>query len=219
MRTRSKLVLTALTAALVMSVSINIAQARQFTTTGQNTRGIWTPLEFTALGGFIRIRCNATLRGSFHYRTFSKTRSLVGYITSAVVTRPCTGGEVWILNGVETLPNGSRPNSLPWHISYDSFTGTLPRIRGIRLAAIGAGYLIIALGNQCLYTTTAASPAFGIVNLNEATGEATSLSLDSSSSIPLSVTLGGSCPASGAFSGTTSTFDDGEGVRITVRLI
>src|SRR6185503_5503818 len=104
MRTRSKLLLTALTAALVMAATVGTASARNLELAepqDQRFTATWTPLEFTGLGGLIRIRCNVTLRGSFHYRTFAKTRSLVGYVTSAALARPCTGGEVFILNGVE----------------------------------------------------------------------------------------------------------------------
>lgn len=212
---RSKPILALLSALLTMSVCVASAPARQFTTSNQQFRAIWTPLAFTALGGFIQVRCNVTLRGSFHYRTSSKTRgALAGYITSAALTRPCSGGEAWILNGTERATN-----TLPWHISYDSFTGTLPRIRTLRTAVIGGSFLLLALGNGCRYQSTAASPGFGRINLNELTGEANSLQAENSSSIPLSETLAGSCPASGSFTGTTSTYDNGEGGRITIRLI
>lgn len=214
MRNRSKLLLTAIATTLIMAAAVTVASARQFTTSNQNARAVWTSIQFTSLGGLIQIRCNLTLRASFHYRTFSKTRSLVGYITSAGITRPCSGGEAWVLNGSE------RPtNTLPWHIVYDSFRGTLPRITGIRLGIIGGSFLLSGLGNQCQYTGTAPSPAFGIINLNESTGEGISLSADSTVTVPLAATLVGSCPANGAFAGTTSLLDEGEGSRITIRLI
>jgi hypothetical protein len=223
MRSRSKLLLTALTAALVMAATVGTASARNLELAeaeDQRFTATWTPLEFTALGGFIRVRCNVTLRGSFHYRTFAKTRSLVGYVTSAALTRTCTGGEAFILNGTERLPNGTTPaTSLPWHVLYDSFTGTLPRITGVRLALVGASFLLIALGNECLYRSTSTEPAFGIVNVTTATGVAASLTADNNSSIPLNVTLAGSCPASGRFAGTTRELRDGGGGNIIIRLI
>jgi hypothetical protein len=223
MGTRSKLLLTALTAALIMAATVGTASARNIELAeaeDQRSTATWTPLEFTALGGLIRVRCNITLRGSFHYRTFAKTRSLVGYVTSAAVTRPCTGGEVFVLNGTERLPTGTTPaTSLPWHILYDSFRGTLPRIEGLRLAVVGLAFLLIAGGNQCLYASTSASPGFGIININTTTGASLSLSGDGNSEIPRSATLAGTCPASGRFAGTTSSLTDGSGGTIVMRLI
>jgi hypothetical protein len=223
MRIRSKLLLTALTAALAMAVIVATASARNIELAeaeDQRFRATWTPLEFTSIGGLIRIRCNITLRGSFHYRTHAKTRSLIGYVTSAAVTRPCTGGEMFILNGTERLPGGTTPaTSLPWHIQYDSFTGTLPRITGMRVALINFSFLLIAGGNQCLYRSTNTEPLFGILNITTATGVASSLTADNNSSIPLSATLAGICPATFRFAGTTSSLTDGGGGTIVVRLI
>jgi hypothetical protein len=213
MRTRSKLLLTALTAALVMAATVGTASARNLSISEQRFRAVWTPLEFTAIGGLIRVRCNVTLTGSFHYRSIVKSRgALIGFVTSAALTRPCTGGEAWILNGSERATN-----TLPWHVQYDSFRGTLPRLEGVRLALVGASFLLIA-SSQCLFASTAASPAFGIININ-AEGRATSLTADNSSQIPLRETLSGICPASGSFAGTTSSLTDGEGGVPTVRLI
>jgi hypothetical protein len=221
MHTRSKLMLTALIAALAIATSVSGASARSFSISEQRFRAVWTPLSFTGIGGLIIIRCNLTLSGSFHTRTSSKTRgSLAGYITSAALTRPCSGGEAWILNGVETLPTGrATTNSLPWHIIYDSFRGTLPRIEGIRTAIVGSSWLIIAGSNQCLYRSTAESPTFGIINLNTATGAATSVTAGNESQIPLGTTLAGACPSTGHMAGTTTSYSDGEGGTLTVRLI
>ena len=215
MRTRSKLLLTALTAAFVMAASVGTASAGRLSLAEQGYRAVWTPLEFTGLGGLLRVRCNVTLRGSFHYRTLLKTRSLVGYVTEARLTRPCTGGEAAILNGTEAAPN-----TLPWHMTYDSFTGTLPAIRGVRLALVGAAFVLEVGGfGTCLYQSTSASPAFGIINLNTTTGAALSLAADGNSRIPLKETIEGSCPANGSFTGTTSSLTNGAGGTASVRLI
>jgi hypothetical protein len=218
MPTRSKLLLTALLAALAMATAASAASARSLELAeaqDQRFTAAWTPISFIALGGLIQIRCNVTLRGSFHTRTSAKMRgSLAGYVTSATITRPCTGGEVWILNGTE------RPtNTLPWHIIYDSFRGTLPLITGIRTALVGSSWLIIAGGNQCLYNSTSASPAFGVINITSGTGVATGVTAENESRIPLNATLAGICPASASVSGTTSSYTDGEGGTIAVRLI
>lgn len=214
MRTRSKLLLAALAATLVMAAGVGLASARTLSISEQRYRAVWTPMNFADVNGLIQLRCNVTLRGSFHTRTSAKVRgALTGYITEASVARPCTGGEVWILNGRD------RPtNTLPWHITFDSFRGTLPLITGTRSAVIGSSYLISTVGFTCLYAGTTASPAFGIVNI-ERTGVATNVRIDETSPIPLRESVSGICPASGAFSGTTSSLLGDSGATITVRLI
>lgn len=220
MRTRSKLLLTALTAALVMAATVGTASARNLSLSEQRFRAVWTPLTFTGFGGLIQIRCNVTLTGSFHYRTIVKSRgALIGFVTSAALTRPCSGGEAWILNGVEVQEGVTTTNTLPWHVLYDSFRGTLPRIEGVRIGMIGAQFLLNAGGNRCLYASTSASQAFGIINVNTSTGAATSLRADEASEIPLRTTVAGICPAKGSFAGVTSSLTDGEGGVPTVRLI
>ena len=216
MRTRSKLLLSALIAALTLTAAVATASAGRLSLSEQGFRLVYTPLTFTGLGGLVQVRCNITIRGSFHYRTILKTRSLLGYITDARLTRPCSGGEAWILNGVE------RPtNTLPWHMTYDSFRGTLPRIEGVRLAIIGFSILLEVFGEGCLYASTSASPAFAIINLNTATGAALSKTMDSNARIPLASVLGEAavCPSNGSFTGTSSSFTNGAGGVLSVRLI
>ncbi len=220
MRTRSKFLLTALAAALVMAAAVGTANARRFETSSQSFRVVWpstSRLTFSGLGGSITIACQVTLEGSFHSRTISKVRGqLVGYVTSANLTRPCAGGEAWILNGVE------RPtNSLPWHIRYDSFVGTLPNISRIRLQLVGAAFLIEAatiLGQaSCLFRSTAEEPAFGFINL--AAGVVSTLSADETSEIPLETRLSGPCTATGQFRGSGNVTVQNSTTRITVRLV
>jgi hypothetical protein len=105
--------------------------------------------------------CRVTFEGSFHSRTFSKVaRALVGYITSAIVAEAgCTGGSARAL-----------PTTLPWHLQYASFTGTLPDITGIRLRVVGAGFQIQEPIVTCLYRTSEAEPLFVIAHRNTETG-------------------------------------------------
>lgn len=118
-----------------------------------------------------------------------------------------------MLNGTERATN-----TLPWHIIYDSFRGVLPNITGIRTAVVGSSWSIMTIGLQCLYRSTSESPAFGVINLN-ASGVATSVQAESTTPIPLSSSQEGFCPASGTIAGTTSSYSDGTGGTIAVRLI
>jgi hypothetical protein len=222
MRNRSKVVCVALAAAVVLGAAVGTADARRIELSNQNIRAAWSTnkLTFTGFGGFIQISCAITLEGSFHSKTLSKVSGqLIGYITSAAVTRPCVGGEAWILNGTEQQPNGTRPTSLPWHVRYDSFEGTLPRIETIRLQLVGVSFLTKSGSNSCLYKTTAAQPAFGNV-IVELGGSVISLEADSESEIPRNTTLEGICPSTGSFGGTASvTLQGSTTTRIRVRLV
>jgi hypothetical protein len=166
------------------------------------------------------------MEGSFHSATLSKVcGQLVGYVTEATFGHPCVGGEAWALNGIERLPNGTiPPSTLPWHIRYNGFTGTLPNITGIRLQLIGVSFLMRTAGGAgCLMKTTEARPAFGIVERNTTTGNIEGLRPEESTTIPTLTTLEGLCAALG-FQGRARVFLQGvepvlEQTRIVVRLI
>src|SRR5436853_4359159 len=120
MRTSAKLGLTALIAALLLSAAVSTASARNLSTSNQFIRVTWRSLEFVTSA--VTIRCQVTLEGSFHSRTIAKIeRSLVGHITrDTVKTESCT-------NASATADN----TTLPWHITYEGFRGTLPRIEEV----------------------------------------------------------------------------------------
>jgi hypothetical protein len=119
MRTSIKLSLTGLVAALLLSVTVGAASARNLSISNTNARITWSRLEFVAP---ITARCQITLEGSFHARTAAKVvGSLVGSVTRATVkTESCTNGRVVASN-------------VPWHITYEGFRGTLPNISDVLL--------------------------------------------------------------------------------------
>jgi hypothetical protein len=123
------------------------------------------------------IECHVTMEGSFHSRTISKVlEALIGYITRATVdSTNCTGGSARSLT-----------ETLPWHIRYGGFTGTLPTITSVNTRLIGFNYLIQVGGTACLFSSTASSPMKQIVNRNSATGVASSLRWEEPSAIPFS---------------------------------
>jgi hypothetical protein len=83
-------------------------------------------------GGFgFPSECALTLEGSLHSRTLVKTTgALIGYITRATLGT-CSRGSATILS-----------TSLPWHVRYASFSGTLPNITRLNSTFTGFQYQI-----------------------------------------------------------------------------
>jgi hypothetical protein len=223
MRGRTRVLLAALIAACALSAAVGTANARRFALSEQRIRAAWetlTPFVFTSESR--RVRCPITLEGSFHSRTLSKVSGqLVGYITSAVLKRPCQAGEVWLQNGTERFPDGRTPSTLPWHVRYDSFAGTLPIIERIRIQVIGVGALgritetFITIG--CLYLTEVMNPLY--FDLNVEAGLVTGIAADPFPTVPVHMTLEGICPAT-KFEGLPVPFTrQGTTTKITVALV
>jgi hypothetical protein len=124
-------------AALVMAAGLTTATAGRLSTSSQNIRITFNNFQFSA-EGIGTDECRVTLEGSLHSRTVSKTAGLlVGYITR-VTTGSCTLGTT-VLTA-----------SLPWHVRYGGFNGTLPRLSGLfaRVSRVSASFG--ALGFVCL---------------------------------------------------------------------
>jgi hypothetical protein len=211
------MLLGALTAAIVLASAIGTASANRISLTDNTFRQIWRPLSFA--GGGLNIACNVTLEGSFHYNTFVKAlRSLVGYVTRAAVehTTGCAGsGEAWADNGVENAGLGPIANTLPWHITYEGFEGTLPIIEGIRLL-LRPRFTLVTAGVLCRYEGNAQ----GVVKLTR-TQVLQGIVPDENVAIP-KASGGFLCPTSGRFSAplASSTLTAlGSATLITIRLI
>jgi len=156
MRAHLKLGLATLAATIALSTLVSTASAGRLSISEQNIRAVWSALEFEASG--ITIRCSITVEGTFHYRSIIKVeRSLIGYVTRGIVRRPCTGGTSWAYNGTETneVLGGTFANSLPWHNTYEGFSGTLPSIQSVSMSIDGFRFRIRdpVFGLLCDYTT------------------------------------------------------------------
>jgi len=125
MRTRSKLVLAGLAATFLMSFAVGTASARNLSVDNSRFRVTFNNLEFNP--GFGEpTTCHVTLEGSLHRHTIPKTAgTLLGYITR-VQTGNCSPFGVTILT-----------ERMPWHISYQGFSGRLPDITLIFIRAEG----------------------------------------------------------------------------------
>jgi hypothetical protein len=201
MTAKSTSVPAALMATLVLALAVGSASANRLSYSNQAFRIIWTRLTFSESGGGIPISCPVTLEGSFHERTLAKTRdALVAHITAAAVDNArCQEGHATILE-----------ESLPWHVLFASFSGTLPSITSVRHLLIGAAFQVEpGLGVVCLAETSTEHPAAGEAT-REAGGNITSLIPDSLLSIP---TRGELCPSLGIFAGSGQVYVQGSTER------
>ncbi|MGN6188599.1 MAG: hypothetical protein ACTHOE_06850 [Conexibacter sp.] len=173
-------------ASAVMAGLAGTASARNLSINRSNITAVWREMTFTASG--LSIRCPVTLSGSIHSSTIAKVAgSLIGYINSATVgTASCSGGSA-----------RANTETLPWHVRYRSFSGTLPNITSINTDIVGATFEITTVCGTARYSGTAG----GAFN-REARGGVTSVSASGTVS-----RVGGSsfCPASGTLSGSSGS--------------
>jgi hypothetical protein len=209
-----RLLLTSLAATAILALATTTTTANILSISNQQTRIIWSSLELSNTVTTNVVRCAVTLEGSFHNGTIAKIRELlVGYLSRAAVqNNQCTGGRATILS-----------ETLPWHLTYNSFRGTLPRIEEVLLNLIRAGFIIEIVGvNSCKAVTSLAIPARGIANLG-ASGRVESLRADESTSpgIPLTNGPGGFACGLGSsrFSGSASVTQLGSTSSVSVTLV
>jgi hypothetical protein len=204
MKRRVQLVAAALAAAAVMSLMASAANANRGASVLSGgaplNAAIWAgnALTFGDPEGIASISCEVTLRFSLHRSIAKVEGALAGFVTEIRVnTAGCNGGRARALT-----------ETLPWHIRYISFRGTLPNeVRGITLALgsrsgerRGTAFLIeeIPIAESCLYEGIAQGIAEGARNRFER------LSAEIGTRIPLArAGLNGFfCPGSGEFVGT-----------------
>jgi hypothetical protein len=206
MRTSFTTVVVALVAALLLALSLPAA-ARNLSYSAQQFRIMWASLSFSAEEGGISITCPVTLEGSFFERTATKVRDVLRSRITRSTVGSCSEGNATIL--AETQP---------WDVTYQSFTGVLPNISGVRYALLNAAFQVEpGLGIVCLARTTTAFPAAGDA-ARDANGRITSLTPDSSLAIPTTGSL--ACPRAGIFTGSGEVFVQGSSsTRVTLTLI
>jgi hypothetical protein len=211
MRHRSKLMLAALTAAIAFGALVSVADANRAATSSQNIRVVWSEITFAGSGEFGAVICRVTLEGSVHSRTISKVaEALIGYANRVSVDEAgCTGGRA-----------RANQESLPWHVRYESFSGSLPNITAVNGRFVGVEFTISSsLGITCRYKSTAASPFRGIVNRNTTTGTAERVRIDETRQIPLS-SGNGFCPTPATLRGVSNPATvAGSTTAITVTLV
>jgi hypothetical protein len=150
---RSRLVamIAGLSCGLILAITTGGVAGRLSVSSG-TFRQVYNPLTFEAESTIIR--CPVTLEGSYNSRTIQKvTETSIGYITRAgAAESACTGGRATF-----------KSESLPWSMSYDRFTGTLPNISTASRFAIGAVIdLEILPGLVCRYEAVGMNNRFSI---------------------------------------------------------
>lgn len=120
------------------------------------------------------LRCPVTLEGSFHSATMRKVvGSLVGQVYRAAVGA-CAYERSWF------EPSGLLAETLPWHVRYTAFAGTLPRISLLTWQIAGFSFWGVEhnFRIRCLWRAGEATP-WTIRATRETTGGAlTSVALE-----------------------------------------
>jgi hypothetical protein len=151
------LVVASLAVTLAMALAVGSGSANRLSIShGSLLRAIWSNFVVAASG--IRLAdCHLTLEGSFHSATISKVSgALVGFITrGSINTGACLTNDATLL--AETLP---------WHITYSGFNGTLPAPEP-KFAISGFSVRVTApLFGPCLTRTERSHPALLIAQPN-----------------------------------------------------
>jgi hypothetical protein len=123
MRLHRKLLVVALATSALVAALATAASARNFSITERRIRVVFNPWKYA--GTATAVSCRVTLEGSFHCATIAKVlRALIGYISRATMeSETCRSVEPTGITGL--IPQ----ESLPWHVTYEGFIGTLPRVR------------------------------------------------------------------------------------------
>jgi len=192
-------VLIALVAvAVVLGVLVASASARNYELSSQTFRTTFA--RFDLSGGIGAVECPVTMEGSFHTRTITKTvGSLIGYIREATIGGGCRRGSATILR-----------ETLPWHMRYAFFGGTLPRITSISLSVTGVAIRV-------------REPTFGLTCLVSGSILRLTAAVDGTGTMTSHGWSGswvGDCGLEVSVNATSSTVTvNNSATRITVRLI
>lgn len=203
MRIHTRVLMAGLAVTMLMAFAVTAASAGRLSSSNQLIRSTYRRLTF-AVSGLPSDTCQVTLEGSLHTRTITKSAGtllgLITRVTTAACSLPTT-----ILN-------------LPWHVRYNSFSGTLPNITLLTVtvsrASFGAGIFTIG----CL-----GEPEIeGNFVRNTATGAITAVRVVTRAGFPVRSYPSNNCPeeARGTFSGEEGTLEVlGSTTRITITLI
>lgn len=171
MHKRLKLFAAALTAMLALAVVSTTANASRSFDLRNNTLLTYTSrdLQFREPGGRL-IECDVTLTASLHTR-FAKFRgTLIGFVTGGISNVCANEFET------ETDLRFLVEHANPWHLTLNSFRGTLPRITELLFTFLNVRFLFSAiepLGGRlgCLYQGDVGAETSGRTGATEFTLE------------------------------------------------
>ncbi|HEX7291075.1 MAG TPA: hypothetical protein VF250_08120 [Conexibacter sp.] len=176
MQPRKTTVSTIVAAIFAITLIATTATARNLSISNQQVRANFREVRFSGLFG--TTVCQVTVEGSFHSRTIAKVvGQLVGYITT-VRLGPCATGTATVLS-----------ETLPWHVRYRGFQGTLPNITRTDADIINHSFRVrTPEGFNCLARSTPEMPTRIGFNREVVTGQITSAnvtgSIETSCGIP-----------------------------------
>jgi hypothetical protein len=185
-------------AVVMLSALVGTSSAGRLSSSSQTFRAGFARWDFA--GGFGTTECALTLEGSLHSRTIVKTvGSLIGYITRAVLGA-CSRGEATILTA-----------SLPWHVRYASFSGSLPVISMVNATVAGAQFEI-------------REPVFGVTCLASGGTGSLVFTRETTNGVLTTLQIGGESPTDCGVNGRQRGISNsltvlGAATRITVTLI
>jgi hypothetical protein len=224
LHSRTKLILAALVATCSLGLAVGSATAGRLSTTNTRFRVTWNSMRFADPTGesSIQMSCRVTLEGSFHSSTIRKIAgALIGSITrGAVDSNNCRGTN-------EPHRITVLAETLPWHLTYESFAGTLPNITSVTFLvsrySVQFSSVVFGITAFCLYRdagraeenvaeTATRNTATGAITVNAPVGGRRA-SFFRGTPIPEA------CPAFGEFSGGGEVFLLGSTNRISVTLI
>ena len=149
MNKRTKLLLAALTAMLVLALGASVATAlRSLAVTGGERAITATVRQLVFTSGFVNERCDVTLGGRVKATAAKNSGvAVVGEITEGR-TANCT-------NNLGITPTSATPlveARNPWRVLYRSIAGTLPAITEVGLTLENSQFLIrVGAETSCLY--------------------------------------------------------------------
>lgn len=145
--------MAALTVVVVMAVT-QAASARNLSSSSAETPSgaIWSALRMEAAG--MEATCPITLGGNLEVSSIAKRAGTRFGAVSEVRLGTCSRGTATVLT-----------ETLPWSMTYNSFTGMLPNITGVTVNLIGLAMRVVLSGVGCLVRTESTQPARGIVTL------------------------------------------------------
>ncbi|MGN6189501.1 MAG: hypothetical protein ACTHOE_11415 [Conexibacter sp.] len=205
--------MTALLATVIFALSVQGTAARNFSFSSPTFRASFADFRFAF--GEIALSCRLTLEGAYHSRTIAKVReALIGVVTAVTVAHPCQGGELFAFNGVERTPN-----TLPWHLQYESFEGTLPSNIGSITQILSRFRFLMQIPLICAASYGSETDRV-FTRLNLFGGIATTIEPIAGRNVSTRVTtLSGICPATVGGTGPGNVTVLNGTARITVTLI
>jgi hypothetical protein len=193
-------------ATVLLASAVGTATAGRLSISNQRFRVTWTALTFSEPELGVRITCPVTLEGSFHSATIPKReRLLIGAITRVNVREASCEG------GIGTISN----TTLPWHVTYESFNGTLPNPTAVNLLLQRFQFIVeVGLG-PCTYGTATDNITAAAALVAR---EVTTLTPVANRNIAHRV-AGGFCPERGTLTGAGNVTLLNSTTRIRVTLI